>query len=68
MVGGFERELELREALPKFRDSCEGDSEDVVMMEGGLGNEVRGGSMMSVSAEKDDAAGGALNSPFWNGR
>jgi hypothetical protein len=59
------KELELREARLKFRGSWEGDSEVVVIMEGGVENVVLCGSMMSVSAEKDELlAGGSLNSPF----
>jgi hypothetical protein len=64
VVNELGRELELRDAALKFRGPGTGDSEDG-MVEGGVENEVRGGSMVSVSAEKDGlAAGGAFSSPL----
>lgn len=44
-----ESELELRGAMPKFRDPGTGDSEGGVV-ERGVANVVRDGSMVSVSA------------------
>ena len=60
-------ELELRKAMLKFRGPGTGDSEGG---EERLGkDEVRRGSMMSVSYEKDVAgAGGAFSRPSWKAR
>ena len=58
-------ELELRDAMLKFRGPGTGNSEGGVD-EWGKKDEVRRGSMMSVSVEKDECnRGKAFTRPFW---